>query len=186
MTARLTLISHAATSASRAAAFPLDEPIDAAGEAQARTLGIDLRRPDLAWTSPALCARQTAAALGLDPVVEPALRDMESGSWAGRRLADIAAEEPEALAAWIAEPAAAPPGGESLAALLARVAPWLEARLGQSGHLVAVSHPAVIRAAIILAIGAPANAFWRIDVGPLCRVELRSNGKRWSLRALVA
>jgi len=47
-----------------------------------------------------------------------------------------------------------------------------------------VTHAAVIRAAVIHAIDAKPSSFWRIDVAPLCRVDLRSNGERWVLRAL--
>jgi len=40
---------------------------------------------------------------------------------------------------------------------------------------VAVSHPGVIRAAIIHAIKASPPSFWRIDAGPLALRDLRGN-----------
>ncbi len=95
---RLTLICHGATSATRAAAFPIDEPIEALAVAKARKLGRLLRRVDLAWTSPARRACQTAAALGLAAEVAPALGDCDFGRWSGRSFADVERTEPEELA----------------------------------------------------------------------------------------
>jgi hypothetical protein len=78
------MVSHASTDAVRDAAFPLDEPLDTGGEAKARALAASLRRVDAAWSSPALRARQTAVALGLDAATDPVLRDIDLGRWAGQ------------------------------------------------------------------------------------------------------
>jgi len=75
--------------------------------------------------SPARAAVETAAALGLAATVDPGLADWHLGEWRGRALDEIAAAHPAELAAWLAAPDAAPHGGESLTALLARVAGWL-------------------------------------------------------------
>jgi broad specificity phosphatase PhoE len=183
MTTRLTLICHAATPATRAAAFPLDEPIEARGAERATAAAPTLPRADRAWTSPALRARQTAAALGLAATPEPLLRDCDYGRWAGRRLADLQAAEPDAVAAWLGDPAAAPHGGESVLDLLARVASWLEVRAADRGHGIAVTHAAVIRAAILSVLGAPPPSFWQIDIEPLSLTELRRGPRHWTLRA---
>jgi broad specificity phosphatase PhoE len=183
MTARLTLVCHAATAATRAAAFPADEPVAARSLAQAAALARRIGPTDRAWSSPALCARQTAAALGLDAVAHAALRDCDYGRWSGRRLANVHVEDPHAIAAWRADPAAAPHGGESLAAVLERVGVWLDDCVTGSGKSVAVTHASVIRAAIVHVLDAPAHAFWRIDVAPLSMLDLGSDGTRWNLRA---
>ena len=182
MPGRLTLICHGTTAATRASAFPLDEPIENGVAEQARVLGSALRRWDRAVTSPALGARQTADALSLDASVDPALRDCDYGHWGGRRLADIQAAHPAELAAWLSDPAATPHGGESLLALMLRVSDWVADRLHDDGHTVAVTHAAVIRAALIGVLGAPAQSFWRIDVAPVSVVDLRSDKRRWVLR----
>src|ERR1700760_3620959 len=83
------LICQAATHAVRDAAFPADEPLDPQGLAKATALVPDLRRVDAAWTSPALRARETATALGLQATIDPALRDLDYGNWSGRSLAEI-------------------------------------------------------------------------------------------------
>lgn len=184
MTTRLVLICHAGTTAMRVGAFPADEPIDEAGAAKAAALARRLPRVDRAWTSPALRARQTAAALGLDAAIEPALGDLDFGRWAGRALAEIEAEEPQALAAWLTDPATAPHGGEDFFTLRARVGAWLDHRRGETGRLVAVTHPAVIRAAVIHAIEATARSFAHIDVAPLSLTELTCTAGHWRLRSL--
>jgi broad specificity phosphatase PhoE len=185
MPGRLTLICHGATAATRAFAFPLDEPLADGVAEQARTLGPALRRWDRALTSPALRARQTAEALSLKAGVHPALRDCDYARWCGRKLADIQAAHPTEVAAWLCDPAAAPHGGESLRALMLRVSDWMAERLREDGHTIAVTHAAVIRAAVVSALGAPAQSFWRIDIEPLSRIALRSDNRRWVLRVPV-
>src|ERR1700712_1254988 len=98
MSARLTLICHAATRATHTASFPLDEPAEPVSLAKVTKAAAV---PDRALTSPALRARQTAEAMGLTAGIDDALRDIDLGDWAGRMLGDIPAE---AVACWIADP----------------------------------------------------------------------------------
>jgi len=183
MATRLTLLSHAPTSATRAGAFPLDEPLDEHGLTMARLAATKMRVRDRALVSPALRARQTADAFGISPTVDPLLSDCDFGDWAGRKLADVERDEPDAVAAWIAEPDSAPHGGESIEELLRRIATWLGQQAGETGRLIVITHPAVIRAAIVEAIGAGARSFWRIDIAPLTLTDLRRGERRWTLRA---
>lgn len=183
MPTRLSLICHGATAATRSGAFPADEPLEERALARAAALRPMIRSADRAWTSPALRARQTAAALGLEAVEEAALRDADAGRWAGRRLEEVQAVEPQGVVAWLSDPDAAPHGGEALSALLIRVAAWLDARSGDGGPGIAVTHAAVIRAAILQALGAPASSFWHIDIAPLSVTELSHDGRRWAWRA---
>lgn len=183
MPARFSLICHGATAATRAAAFPLDEPLEAHAMERAAALRGALRRADRILVSPALRARQTAEALGLAASVDPLLRDGDHGRWNGRGIGEIQAEDPEGVLAWRTDPEAAPHGGESLAAVMRRAAAWLDGQGRASGHVVAVTHAAVIRAAILFAVGAPAAAFWHLDVGPLSLTDLRFDAARWTWRA---
>ncbi|MEJ1974842.1 MAG: histidine phosphatase family protein [Acetobacteraceae bacterium] len=186
MTTRLELLCHAATSAVRTAAFPADEPLDPQGRQTLAALPRLLRAVDRCWTSPALRARQTAEALQLEAAVEPMLRDCDYGRWTGRTFAAVAAEEPEAVATWLRDPAATLHGGESLLHLMERVAAWLDAQTGMAGRTVAVTHASVIRAAVIHAIGAPPQSFWRIDVAPLSVARLSGGGGLWTLASIGA
>jgi broad specificity phosphatase PhoE len=130
--------------------------------------------------------RETAAALGLSGASEPLLGDCDHGRWAGRSLAELQAEEPRALAAWLEDPDAAPHGGESVADVIRRIARWSDSPERGEGRILAVTHPTVIRAALIHAMGAPASSFRRIDVAPLSRLVLSRHGAHWRVQALVS
>jgi broad specificity phosphatase PhoE len=183
-TTRLTLIRHAPSAATRRSAFPLDEPPDARGLDEARGLASRLGRFDAAWSGPGLRARETAEALGLDATVAPELDECDFGAWRGRTLAELHAEDPAAVAAWMEDPATAPHGGESLLALLERVGGWLSARAVDGSRTVAVTHAGVIRAAVVCALDAPPLAFWRLDVAPLSLTVLHAHEGRWTVRAV--
>jgi broad specificity phosphatase PhoE len=186
MSVILTIICNASTQAVRDAAFAVDEPLDAQGHMKASALAGTIRRVDAAWTSPALRAVETAAALQIGARVDPVLRDIDYGTWSGRTLDEVASAEPIAVASWMSDVTAAPHGGESLVDLFQRITPWLEAVCAQEGRVVAVTHAAIARAAIILALDAPPISFWRIDLPPLARVRLRGRAGRWTLLSLGA
>lgn len=189
MTVRVMLISPAMSAALREARFdddiPLDEAaLDEAGARRARTAAAGGALPDadrrVSGTS-RRCA-ETAAALGLRAEDEPALRSWDMGRWRGRRLDEVSESEPESVSAWLTDPAAAPHGGESLLALCDRVGGWLESLQGDAGRVLAVTEPAVVRAAVVHALALPAETFWRLDVAPLTLTELSGRTGRWNLR----
>jgi broad specificity phosphatase PhoE len=181
MTARVIFICHASTDAVRRSAFAGDEPLDAVGKRQGLELAGSVPQADLVWSSPESRARQTAQVLGLNAAVHPALRDCDFGRWSGQSFDDVSASEPDAVAAWLRDPAAAPHGGESLLALMQRVATWLAGELSQHHQSIVITHAAVIRAAIVHAIEAKPQSFWRIDVAPLSCTRLSGNNGRWNL-----
>ena len=181
MTARLIFICHASTDAVRRSAFPADEPLDGIGKREAAALAGSVPPADQIWSSPELRARETAQALGLKAAVEPALRDCDYGKWSGQSFDDVSAREPDAVATWLRDPAAAPHGGESLLELLQRVASWLGGQLSQRRQSIVVTHAAIIRAAIVHAIEATPQSFWRIDIAPLSYTRLSGHEGRWNL-----
>jgi broad specificity phosphatase PhoE len=181
MTARLTLICHASTEAVRKAAFPADEPLDRHGQAAAAALAGRLPAADRCWASPELRTRQTAEALHLNAIPLSILRDCDYGAWKGYTLDDILARDPNAVATWLRDPDVSPHGGESLLSLMQRVAQWLEGEKTMDRHSILVTHATVIRAAVIHAIGAAPNSFWRIDIAPLSVTRLSGNDSRWNL-----
>jgi broad specificity phosphatase PhoE len=183
MATRLSLVCHAALVLRPEIRFPGDEPADPQALAAASAIVPSLGRFARLCTAPELRARQTAEAIGAAAIVVPVLCDCDYGSWRDRSLDEVGAGDPAGTASWLADPAAAPHGGESILDLLHRVSSWLESGV-EAGHTVAVTHPAVIRAAIVHALGAPPAAFWRIDVEPLALADLRRNAGRWTLRAL--
>jgi broad specificity phosphatase PhoE len=177
---RLLLVRHASTTAVHRAAFPVDEPLDAAGLAAATAVAGRFGGGE-ALCSPALRARATAAAAGLDARPVPALAECDFGGWAGRTLAGVWEAEPAAVETWMTDPAAAPHGGESLSAFLARVAEWLDAQTTLDGRAIAVTHGGVIKAAVVHALGAPPASFWRVDAAPLHVTELHAHDGRFTV-----
>jgi len=89
------------------------------------------------------------------------------------------------VAAWLADPDAAPHGGESLAAVRARVTEWLATLTPARGTTFAVTHASVLRAAVAYAVQASPPGFWRIDAPPLTQARLHGRGGGWTLTALV-
>jgi broad specificity phosphatase PhoE len=166
-------------------AFPLDEPLDAAGRAAATALAGRLGRGE-AMSSPALRARQTAAAAALQAEVVPLIGECDFGSWAGRTLAQVHEQDAQGAGDWMTDPEARPHGGESLSALLARVGGWLDAQAAREGRAIAVTHAGVVKAAVVHALDAPAAAFWRVDVTPLAVTELHAHDGRWTVARVNA
>ena len=125
---------------------------------------------------------QTAKALGFAPLLSEELSDLDYSSWRGKSLDEVHSTDPDGVRQWLTDTNAAPHGGESIANFLDRMESWL-ARQHGLGHILAVTHPAVIRAAVVLTLQAPAQSFWRIDIPPASITDLRSNGQFWSLRS---
>lgn len=84
------------------------------------------------------------------------------------------------------DPTARPHGGETLAELGARVGRWLDAEATLDGDAVAITHPAVVRVAVLHALHAPAESFWRVDAEPLSITELHARSGRWRLTRVNA
>jgi broad specificity phosphatase PhoE len=177
---RLTLISHAMTDAMAAGRFPADEPLNETGRRFVEAVAaLKIAGDTRQLTGPERRARQTAQLLGLQAATEPRLADLDCGRWRGKVLANIG---PAELEAWLTEPAHVPHGGESIADLIERVNGWLDSLTDDTLRTVAVTHPAVIRAAILLALDTPPKSFWRIDIAPLSRTVMHFRGGRWTLR----
>ena len=184
MTARLDLLAHGASAATRGARFPDDEGLEASAVGALEALRGRLRPYAEVLTSPARAARETAAALGFDAEVEMALSDCDYGRWRGLASKDVAEREPDEFAAWLGDPTSAPHGGESVAGLIERTRAWLTQALARESATLAVTHAAVVRAAIVNVLGASSSSFARIDVAPLSLARLSGHAGRWNVVAL--
>ncbi len=126
-------------------------------------------------------AIQDAGRAAPESIIEHDFAEQNFGDWAGLDWEEIAARDPAFHARFWEDPVGlAPPGGESFAAVLARVGATI-ARLSaaQSGRdIVAVAHGGVIRAAIATALALdPARAMAvRIDNLSLTRLDLVEGG----------
>lgn len=183
-TTRLTLISRGRTAATKLSGFSSDEPLLEGDAGLAAGIGSTVGRVDRLLSAPEKSARETAAAIGAAPAIDAVFRDLAYGRWQDKTLADIAASEADALSLWISDPNAAPHGGETVAHLFERVSRWMMENLAVGGHTVVVTHPIVIKAAVLSALDAPFSSLWKLDVELLSVTDMRSDGRRWVVRSL--
>ena len=130
-------------------------------------------------SSPLRRARETALAIaavtGLDVEVDERLTELHYGEWEGQRFGDL----PDgAFESWRADPSFAPPGGESLLDLRARVVPCVEELLERPHPVVAVSHVSPIKAAVTWSLGVGEDVTWRmhLNLASISRVDRRPSG----------
>jgi broad specificity phosphatase PhoE/ribonuclease HI len=158
-----------------------DPALTEAGRAQAAAAAVRLSRSDATAvaSSPLRRARETAAlvaeALGLDVVVEPDLRETDFGDWEGYTFAEVKQKWPRELDAWLADPAVAPPFGESFADTAVRVRKARDRLLASYGgqQLVVVSHVTPIKTLLRLALDAPPHALHRMHLDLACVSEVQ-------------
>jgi len=138
--------------------------------ATARWLASSLRR-----------ARQTAALLTDRPVaIDSRLIEMNWGTWEGRRLADLRAAAPNAMAANEAQGLDfRPSGGESPREVTARIRELFATLADAPTPVVAVTHKGVIRAALALATGWQMHeeAPVRLDRGDVLALTIAAGGQ---------
>ncbi len=179
---RILLVTHGLTDAQRS--MRLASPADHHHPpAEARRLDMHAP-PDRVVLGPGIACAEAAGALGVadGAVAEAALADIDLGRWAGRSVAGLFRDEPDAVAAWLRDPTVAPHGGESAADLIARVGGWLATQLATAGTTMCVVTPWVARAGVAAALGSEPTSFLHLDVEPFSVAELRSDGHRLMLR----
>ncbi|GHB26125.1 bifunctional RNase H/acid phosphatase [Streptomyces umbrinus] len=121
--------------------------------------------------SPLARCRETAAIvaarLGLDVRIEDGLRETDFGAWEGLTFAEVRDRYPDDMSAWLSSPDAEPTGGgESFEAVAHRVAAardkLLAAHTGRT--VLLVSHVTPIKTLVRLALGAPPEALFRMEL----------------------
>jgi alpha-ribazole phosphatase len=161
---RLILVRHGATANNAEGRFTghTDVSLSALGLRQAEAVASALATVPLSLivSSDLARARQTAELIasrtGATLELDANLREIGMGAWEGLTYADIQREYPDAWAKWQEESAVlAPPGGETLHAMLARAGVAL-ARCQQAypdRHVLWVTHGGLIGALICQLLG---------------------------------
>jgi probable phosphomutase (TIGR03848 family) len=135
------------------------------------------------YASPMERARETAAplaeALGLGVQVERGLNECDFGEWTGRTLKELA-KTPEWTTVQRYPSGFRFPGGESFAAMAARMADTVAALCARHRGrvVVAVSHADPIKAAVADALGTHLDLFQRIVIAPcsLTAISVSADG----------
>jgi broad specificity phosphatase PhoE len=155
----------------------LDPGLDDLGRAQAAARGAAVVGAARVVCSPLRRARETAAALGLPIEVDDRWAEMDYGELDGTPIADVPAET---WTRWRADVDHVPPGGESIAALGARVRAACDALVGEAAErdVVVVTHVSPLKAAVAWALGVPDDVAWRMFVAPasVTRIGLGERG----------
>jgi broad specificity phosphatase PhoE len=165
----LVFVRHGQTDANRDGVLlgRLDPPLNDAGRAQAVAVAEKLAKlePASVLTSPLVRARETAEIVakqfGLEVVVDERLIEIDYGEHDGALLGSL---PHDLVHLWRTDADFAPPGGESLAAVGARMAEFTAQFLDSlaDGPMIAVSHVSPIKAAVLWALDLPDVYAWRL------------------------
>jgi ribonuclease H / adenosylcobalamin/alpha-ribazole phosphatase len=139
---------------------------------------------DVIVTSPLLrtvqTAQEVAAVTGAAVVTDDGFRETDFGAWEGLTFAEVRERWPAELAAWLADPEAAPPDGESFADVSTRVTAALHRVLAdrQGQRVLVVSHVTPIKTLVAAALLAPSAALFRmhLDVAALSEINWYADG----------
>ena len=134
---------------------------------------------DVILASPMRRTRQTAdavaQALGADVREVDAFRECAFGEWEGLTFDEVREGWPEALGAWMGDPTAVPPGGESFTEVRRRVLrarDQLLARYPRQTVLV-VTHVTPTKVLVADAVDAPLSALYRMELSPATLTEVQ-------------
>ncbi|MGB0996191.1 MAG: histidine phosphatase family protein, partial [Acidimicrobiales bacterium] len=140
-----------------------DPELDEVGRAQAAAVGIAIPTAARVISSPLMRCRQTAEAISTSVEIDERLIEVNYGDFEGLAIGDVPAAT---WAAWRADTAWSPPGGESHDDLAARVWPLLD-ELGDEAaerDIVLVSHVSPIKACLAWGLGVSIDIAWRAFV----------------------
>ncbi|MGI8333098.1 bifunctional RNase H/acid phosphatase [Actinomadura scrupuli] len=162
--------------------IPLTETGLLQAKAAARALGD--RGIDVIVSSPLRRCRDTAAevaaATGTEIRIEDGFRETDFGDWEGHTFAEVRERWPAEMDAWLADPAVAPPGGESFADTARRVRTGLDKLMVRYRHqtVLVVSHVTPIKMLVRHALQAPPQALYRmhLDVSSLSVIDWYDDG----------
>lgn len=175
----LWLIRHAPVVGTHGLIHGPDAPADLADSGAIVTMKARLVADSHAVCSPARRTVETAAALGLDAIEQPAFREQDFGVWTGRRHDDLAAEFGELYRDfWKAPAENAPPGGESFVDQIRRARAGIAAL--PAGNAVLVVHSGTIRALLAISLELSPAAALRFVIDPLSltRIDRLEGGWR--------
>ncbi len=174
---RLLLVRHGVTEYSVAKRFAgrsdlelTEAGLDQARRAAARIAG--LGPVDVLVSSPLRRTRQTAQQLAdrldLPVLIDDGLVETDFGDWDGYTFAEVRQKWPDELQRWLADPAVAPPSGESFETVTRRVRRARDRILAQhpGKTVVAVTHVSPIKTLVRLALDAPPAALHRMFLAP--------------------
>ncbi len=180
---KLYLVRHGQTGLNLEGRFRglTDAPLNEAGRAEAAAAslllsGLGIER---VLTSPMPRAVETATMIsertGAPFEVDPGFNDVDYGQWQGLTVEEASERFPAELASWRRDPGSfAFPGGDAMPDVARRISGSLDHAVGLGFRAVAiVSHLAILKACLVVAMGLDFRYFWRLnlDTGAVCLFE---------------
>jgi ribonuclease H / adenosylcobalamin/alpha-ribazole phosphatase len=166
-----------------------DPPLDEAGLAEVATTAERLRGREISHiaTSRLRRAVQTAEAcahiVGVDPLIDPGLLDVDMGAWTALSAEEASARDPEAFAIYRTDPRRAiVPDGDALATVERRVRGCLDhlATRFEGREIVAVSHEAPIKLVVSGVLGVDGSDVWALDLPTASLTTLLHGDGGWA------
>jgi probable phosphoglycerate mutase len=169
----------------------LDPELTADGLAQAARVAEEVAKlePEVLISSPLQRARQTADAIakstGLKVIDDKDWYELSFGSWDGKSIEEVKAEDPDDYQAWLNSSAYRPGGGESYDEARIRIEAAIDKVVAEypGKKVVVVTHNGVIKSAANIAIGGPNDGVFHMDATP-CSISSISIWPSDGLRAL--
>jgi broad specificity phosphatase PhoE len=197
---RLFLVRHAEATANPELRYlgSRDDPLTERGRWQAMQLAqaFSLLPVGAVYTSPLTRAVDTASPIAhlhrIPHICDPRLVEGAMGTWEGLRRAEILARSPEDAAhhqRWETEPSCAPPSGESLADVQARVIAFVQdlAARHDGASVVVVSHVGPIKALLCAVMDVPLTAARRmfLDSATVSVIDWGAQAVDWGAPAVL-
>ena len=169
----------------------LDPELTADGFLQAERVASEVAKlkPDILIASPLQRTRQTAEVIaqttGLDLHFDEYWFELSFGTWDGKSIEEVKAEDPDSYQAWLNSSSYRPGGGESYDEARIRIEAALEKVVAEypGKKVVIVTHNGVIKSAANIAIGGPNDGVFHMDATP-CSISSISIWPSDGLRAL--
>ena len=177
----LILVRHGRTQANREGRLQgrLDQDLDEHGQTQALAVADyvqDRCEVDFVVSSPLKRAMQTAEAFGRPVEIDDRWLELSYGEYEGTPHADVPSE---VWSRWREDSHFTPQGGESLAALDARVRAACNEMLARAtaANVVVVSHVSPMKSAVAWALGADIGISFNchLDHASVCRIAIRGD-----------
>ena len=170
---RIILVRHGETTWNNSGRYQgqTDIPLSDAGVRQAELLAANFTygKPTAVYASDLIRARKTAeilaAEFNLIVQTEPALREINFGTWEGLSYEEIGARWPDEIAKFFRAPdTMVIPQGETVALLQKRTVAVLKRIIERHAddEVAVVAHGAVLRALLCHALNIPLRYFWSI------------------------
>lgn len=187
MSTKLLIVRHGQTDWNSSSRFQghTDVPLNAVGLAQAQAISrrLSVERPAAIYSSDLQRAWQTAqiiqqalpAEARCPLIAEPRLREMCFGEWEGLTYSEIQARQHRQLEIWKSDlEHTAPPGGETLLDLKARVQAAYQDILQAHAEatVILVAHGGPLQMLIALALGLPPGRYWQVQLSNASLSEL--------------